>query len=217
MVSDWSSWIIGPNVSFLSEYWSGASQIWSSLLQQSCWIIPWLGWWYLSPLVWGCYHNSQTDILRWWFVVLSHRIQSIPRSCKPQVLLTHSPSFFYLLDLYKINLNWIISLSTSLFQHLYLSCHTWISCLRFFFVLCFWVDLRLVTSFQIVPCCRTWLACLLFFSALVGKVSPAIFLYWSAIYVLSSHKVAGDGVYVSPISQIRSHVVFLVEIRTCFS
>ena len=65
--------------------------------------------------------------------------------------------------------------------------------------------------FQIVPCWHMWLACLPFFFDLGDTISPTIFLYRSAIAVLSAHKVAGDEVTVSPITQNCSRVVFLVS------
>ena len=93
----WSSWSLGHNGLLLSEDWSSASRIWYSLMQQFRQRSPWLGWQYMSPLARGCHHNSWTHMLRWWFVVLSHRRRIIPRSYQSQVLLTHSPYSFSLL------------------------------------------------------------------------------------------------------------------------
>ena len=127
------------------------------------------------------------------------------------MLLTRSLYSFSLLGIFNINLNYILFLSIAFSHQLDIGWHTWISCFPFPLVFYFLVDLHLMTSFQIVPCCRTWLACLLFFSALVGKVSPAIFLYWSAIAVLSAHKVSGDEVSISPILRNISRVFFLLN------
>ena len=66
-------------------------------------------------------------------------------------------------------------------------------------------------SCQIVTCWHNWLACMPFFNASGGMISPAIFLYRSAITVISAHEVACDEVYVSPIPRNRSRVVLLLN------
>ena len=124
-----------------------------------------------------------------------------------------------LLGIFQINRNYVIILFPSLSRQIDLSGHTEISWLPFFLIFCscFWVDLCLVTSCQIFPCWHTWWACLSLFNTCGGMISTAIFSSWAAIDVLSAHQGAGDKVSVSPKSQIRSCVVFLVEIWPCFS
>ena len=181
---NWFPRSIGSNWLFISEDWSDASQIWSSMLQQSCQRSPWLGWQHLITLLWICYYNSITNLLQWWFVVMIRQSRIIPRSCQSQMLLTRSPSYFSLLDQFQINLNYIIFLSTALYRQIDLGCHTWRSCFPFLPIFCFWVNLFLVTSYQIVSCWHTWLECLLFFKYLVGTISTTIFSYRSDIAVL---------------------------------
>ena len=88
----------------------------------------------MSPLAWGCHNNSQTNLLRWWFVVITLQRRIIPISCQYQVLLTHSPSSFYLLfspflsfsilDWFQINLNYNFISSTALYFQLDICRHT---------------------------------------------------------------------------------------------
>ena len=140
------------------------------------------------------------------------------------MLLTHSPSSFYLLFspfislslLYRfqIKLNHIIMLSTALSHQINLRRHTRRSCLTFFIFFMSSISESIFVwwlSRQIFPCWHMLLECLPFFNASGGMISPTIFSYLSDIAILSAHKVTGDEVSVSPILQNRSCIVLLLN------
>ena len=104
-----------------------------------------------------------------------------------------------------INSVYITVLSTAFSCHTDIGQHIWQSCLRLSLNI-FWVNLYLMTYFQIVPCWHMLLECLPFFSASDDIISLAIFLYQLAIALLSAHETASDEVLVSPISRICSRI-----------
>ena len=118
-------------------------------------------------------------------------------------------------DKFQINLNYITFLSTVLSCSLDIGWHMWQSCLLFFLLFCYCVNICRINYFHIFTCWHTLLACLTIFGASGGMISPTILLYRSTIDVLSQHKIAGDEVSFQPVLRIRSCIDLPIGLWPC--